>query len=98
MDGREDDELRVTRRSQGVRGGKGDWSGRGGDRVGRGHGRHALFLGTEEVAQKGTAWQLAVPGGFCQVGKGWQEVASWQMRKIVRFSYWPPPIYVFCTL
>jgi hypothetical protein len=39
------------------------------------------------VAQKGTAWQLAVPGEFCRVGKGWQEVAGWQMKKIVHFSY-----------
>ena len=50
------------------------------------------------VSQKGTAWQLAVPREFCQIGKGWQGVAGWQMREIIHFSYWLLPIYILCLL
>ena len=50
------------------------------------------------VSQKGTARQLAVPRGFCRIGKGWQGVAGWQMKEIVHFSYWLLPIYILCLL
>ena len=50
------------------------------------------------VSQKETAWQLAVPREFCQIGKGWQGVAGWQMREIIHFSYWLLPIYICCLL
>ena len=36
-------------------------------------------------------------GAFCQVGKGWQKVARWHLKKKVYFSHWRPLFYILFT-
>ena len=41
---------------------------------------------------------MAFPATSCRVGKGWQKVARWHLRRNVYLSYWRLLIYIIYTL